>query len=274
MNIVFYSDKNYEYQAKSLIESILINCTQHVNLIYYTIGFTSNLYYKNLIKRIFPIDVKKTRFEFYKPSIILDAIDVFGGDILFFDTDIIIGRRFDLNRLVHDNEYPLLSFGNWDYPFRTTGFINGEYENFCNEEHLMGYFGVKSRSMNYVYTCMISLNEKCRDIILEWKSMCENEFLLIDEGKYFPFRDETPMNIILWKRGVKNNFGRIFLNTTKFEPFRFIEENENISGDPNINCGIFNNDLMRCDNSSNVMFYHGIKDKKELSKVIEYCNGK
>ena len=42
----------------------------------------------------------------------------------------------------------------------------------------MKYFGVNNRSMNYVYTCMVSLNEKCRDIILEWKSMCENEFLM------------------------------------------------------------------------------------------------
>jgi hypothetical protein len=274
MNIVFYSDKNYEYQAEALIKSFLLNSKEEANLIYYTIGFESKLNYKSLTKRIFPVDVKKPRFEFYKPSIILDAIDVFGGDILFFDTDIIIGKRFDLNKLKHNNDYPLLSVGNWDYPFRTSGIVNGEFQDFCNEEHLMEYFGVKSRSMNYVYTCMVSLNEKCRDIIIEWKSMCENEFLLMDERRHFPFKDETPMNIILWRRGVSKNYGRIYLNTLEFKPLKFIEENENVSGDPNINYGIFNSDLMRCDNSSNVMFYHGIKDKKELNKVIEYYNGK
>jgi lipopolysaccharide biosynthesis glycosyltransferase len=88
MNIVFYSDKNYEYQAEALIKSVLLNCKQEVNLIYYTLGFESSLNYKSLTKRIFPLDSNKKKFEFYKPSVLLDAIDVFGGNILFLDTDI------------------------------------------------------------------------------------------------------------------------------------------------------------------------------------------
>lgn len=274
MNIVFYSDKNYEYQAQALIESILVNCKQDVNLIYYTIGFNSNLSYKNLTKRIFPIDVRKSRFEFYKPSIILDAIDTFGGNIIFFDTDIIVGRRFDLNRLVHNYDFPLLSCGNWDAPFICTIYDDNSYSDIINEEKLMSYFGVKERTMNYVYTCMVSLNEKCRDIVVEWKSMCENEFLLQNQEEYFPFKDETPMNVILWRRDVNINFGRIFLNTIEFEPLRLIEVNDNISGDPNINYGILGNELMRCENSSNIMFYHGIKEKEELTKTIKYYNEK
>ncbi len=62
MNIVFYSDKNYEYQAESLINSILAKCNGEVNLIYYTLGFESTLKYPNLIKVVYPIDITKKRF--------------------------------------------------------------------------------------------------------------------------------------------------------------------------------------------------------------------
>jgi lipopolysaccharide biosynthesis glycosyltransferase len=274
MNIIFYSDKNYEYQAEALIKSIILNCKQKVNLIYYTIGFESNLNYDILIKRIFPLDIKKKKFEFYKPAILLDAIDTFGGNILFLDTDIIIGKRFNIDKLIHNNNYPLLSCGNWDYPFACKIHSDNTYSNVINEEKLIKYFGVNNRSMNYVYTCMVSLNEKCRDIILEWKSMCENEFLMQNQEEYYPFKDETPMNIILWKRGITENYGRIYLNTLHFNPLKYIEDNENIVGDPSINFGIFGSDLMRCENSSNIMFYHGIKDKEELTKTINYYNGK
>ncbi len=168
----------------------------------------------------------------------------------------------------------MLSCGNWDAPFICTIYPDNTYSDEINEEKLMNYFGVKGRTMNYVYTCMVSLNEKCRDIIVEWESMCENKFLMQDSEHYFPFKDETPMNVILWRRGITENYGRIYLNTVEFNPLKFVEENENVVGDPSINYGILGSDLMRCENSSNIMFYHGIKDKLELTKVLNYYNGK
>jgi hypothetical protein len=104
--------------------------------------------------------------------------------------------------------------------------------------------------------------------------MCENEFLLQNQEDYYPFKDETPMNIILWKGGITENYGRIYLNTLQFEPLKIVDENENIIGDINNNYGIFGSNLMRCENSSNMMFYHGIKDKEELNKTILYYNNK
>jgi hypothetical protein len=272
MKIVFYSDKNYEYQAKSLIESILINGDSDIQMIYYTIGFESTLKYSNLTKKIYPLDIKKPKFEYYKPSIILDAIDSFGGDFLFLDTDIIVGKRFNKDKFIHSLDYPLLSVGNWDYPFVCKSF-DGEHQNVCDETNLMKYFGVSARTMNYVYTCIISFNEKCRDFIFEWKSMCDNEYLLVNRETYFPFPDETPMNILLWKRNIQINYDRIYLNTLEFNPLKYIEENNDIVGDSNINYGIMGSDLMRCDNSSNIMFYHGIKNSDELDKVIDYIKG-
>jgi hypothetical protein len=269
MKIVLYSDEKYEYQAKSLIQSINLNVKEEVQIIYYTLGFESSLNQPNLTKRLFPLNSKIKRFEFYKASVLLDAIEVFGGDIMFLDTDIIIGKRFSMSKLKNKTNHPLLSMGNWEYPF-VCKFINGEPINNCDESNLMDYLGVKERTMGYVYTCIISLNDECVDIVREWKSVCENEYLQYYSDKYFPFPDETALNVILWKRNVNNNLGRVYLNTLEFEPLKYIEENENISGDNKINKGIMNSDLMRCDNSSDVMFYHGIKDATELEKTINY----
>ena len=265
MKIIFFSDKNYEYQAKSLIESIRLNVHEQVQLIYYTIGFESDLKYENLTKRVYPIDISKPRFEFYKPSILLDAIDTFGGKFLFLDTDMIVGRRFDISKIDHDYDFPLLSQGNWDYPFVS---ISGE--NSCDEQNLMKYFGVEKRTMNYVYSCMVSFNDKCRDIILEWASMCDNKYLLKNRSIFLPFHDETPINIILWKRGININLGRIYLNNLDYNPLVYVEENDNIVGDPSINYGILDSSLMRCENSNNIILYHGIKDNMILRDVLLY----
>ena len=274
MNIIFFSDLNYEYQAKSLIESILLNVKDEVRMIYYTIGFESSLDYPNLIKVPYDKDDSKKLFEFYKPTIMLDAISKFGGKFLFLDTDIIIGRRFNISRVDNNLDIPLFPYGNWDYPFLCSGQDqNGEYIDFSNEEPLMKYFGVSLRSMNYVYTCVFSFNDKCSDILKEWKSMCENTYLLQDIRKYFPFRDETPLNIILWKKGITQNLNRIYFNTIESQPLIYIEENDNIRGDA-YNMGVFGNSNMKCENSSDIMIYHGIKDKSQIDIVINYMKSK
>ena len=271
MNIIFYSDYNYEYQAKALIESIILNIKEDVQMIYYTIGFESSLEYDNLTKVPYERDLMKKSFEFYKPSIMLDAIDRFGGDFLFLDTDILIGRRFEISRVINNLDIPLFPYGNWDYPFLFDGVdSNGNHVNFRNEEAIMEYFGVKSRSMNYVYTCVCSFNERCSGILREWKSMCEYSFLLEEDiFKYYPFKDETPLNVILWKRGITQNMGRIYLNTIEAYPLIHIEENEGVSGDA-YNMGIFENPNMKCDNSSEIILYHGIKDRIEIDMALAH----
>ena len=274
MNIIFYSDSKYEYQAKSLIESAMINIKGHFNLVYYTIDFESTIQCERLHKVPFKKDHRMKSFEFYKPTIMLDAISRFGGGFLFLDTDVLIGRRFDLSRFYNDSEIPMFPYGNWDYPFVFDGFDEaGQHVNFSNEQTLMEYFGVKERSMNYVYTCVCSFNERCEDMLMEWKSMCENSYLLQDIRKYYPFRDETPMNVILWKRGIDRNLGRVYLNTIQAEPLIYIEENEGIRGDA-YNMGIFGNPNMQCQNSSEIMLYHGIKEASELEAALQYMRSR
>jgi hypothetical protein len=127
--------------------------------------------------------------------------------------------------------------------------------------------------MNYVYTCVFSFNDKCSDVFKEWESICDNNYLLQNVRKYFPFKDETPLNIVLWKRGITQNLNRVYLNTIQAEPLIYIEENEGIVGGA-YNMGIFDNSNMKCENSSDIMIYHGIKDKIELDIAINYFKSK
>ena len=101
--------------------------------------------------------------------------------------------------------------------------------------------------------------------MLEAKSITENEYLNQFGPEYFPFSDETPINVILWKRKADRNYGRIFVNTLYANVVQHVETNDNIIGED-----IFGNNLQKCENSAKVKFYHGMKDKEELEKMMEY----
>jgi hypothetical protein len=130
---------------------------------------------------------------------------------------------------------------------------------------LMHYYGVKDRTMTYVYSCLISLNNKCEDFIAEWKSIAENEYLNRFGNDYYPISDETPMNVTLWKRKVTENYGRIFVNTLYSDVVQHVEENDDI-----LNTQIFGDPLQMCTNSSTVKFYHGMIDPEEINKTTSY----
>lgn len=134
---------------------------------------------------------------------------------------------------------------------------------------LMLYYGVSRRTMTYVYSCLISLNDECEDFVAEWKSIAENEYLNRFGNEYYPISDETAINVTLWKRGVTENYGRIFVNTLYSDVIQHVEENEDIS-----NTRIFDNPLQMCTNSSTVQFYHGMIDPDEINKTTEYITNK
>lgn len=317
-NIVFFSDKNYEYQIRGLIKSIDLRNLKDIRLIYYTVGFDSEMERPDLIKRRIEFDSRKPRFEFYKPGILLDAARSFEGHSIFLDSDIIVGKRFDPERIKTDGEIPLFSIGNWDGPFSYYGrdisrfpafrvgdrvstlgygnmgqvthintyketivFIDTETEKevevlqsemepkvFYDHHHLMSYMGVKrDGDMKYVSTCFASFNDKCQDLLLEWKSTVENEYLMQRPSEYFAFHDETALNVIMWRRKIKQNLGRIFLNTLYSSAAIETESNDNIE-DANIQ----GNPNQYCKKSSDILFYHGMKDQNEIENILDHLS--
>lgn len=66
---------------------------------------------------------------------------------------------------------------------------------------------------------------------------------------------------------------RIYLNTGHADPLIYIEENEGVTGTA-YNMGIFDNPHMKCENSSDIMLYHGIKERGEIEAAISYMRSK
>jgi hypothetical protein len=316
IKILAYSDSKYEYQIESLIKSLHLRGHHNLEFIYYTVGFNSSLNYKNLTKKFWPLDTNMKRFPYYKPGICLDALRSFGGNIIFLDSDIIIGKRFNPDYFLHNNEYPVLSVGNWELPYYFTSidpdqrfpifnisdrvllknhpiFGNVIGYNIANQSYLiqmdgietpeylggnelspsrindyhrlMKYYGVENMTMTYVYSCFMSFNSRCEDFIEEWKSITENPYLNKYGMEYYPVAEETAINVLLWKRGITHNYGRLFVNTLYSDVVRYVEDNENLR-----DVNVFGNPLQRCENSKNVQFYHGMLDPVELEQTIKF----
>lgn len=319
LKILLYTDSKYEYQADALIESLHLNGHGDIKVIYYTVGFVSNIFYPNLEKKYWELNPNFERFPFYKPEICLDALINFGGNILFLDSDILIGKRFKPELFIHANSYPLLSIGNWEFPFYYNtldphrGFprfqigdrvvldnkpIFGNIETILDNDSylisfdnlaeptitkeselsqmvikdyspLMKYYGVKSPTMEYVYSCCVSFNVNCEGFIREWKSITENEYLRRFGREYYPIAEETSINVTLWKNKVSENYGRIFVNTLHSEAVKYVESSDHI-----LNESIFGDPLQKCEDSSKILFYHGMIDPMEIETTLGFMRSR
>jgi hypothetical protein len=265
MNIVLYSDKNYEYQVINLIHSLRYGKIYDYKILYYTIDFDSIIKDPNVTCIKWDRRKDSSRFEFYKPTICIDALGRLGGNFYFLDTDIIISKRF-LDLIPAENiESPGFCVGPIDYPH--TYWEDHTGRTIFDEVKLMKYLGVTKRTNSYIMSCFFTFNSLCLDFLEEWESFCTNKFLMKDQRSIFPFTDESIANVLLWRRNLSFNYGRRFINTHKFSTFRICEENDNI-----INTNIDNNIYERCDNSSLICFYHGTKSQDENQKILNYIN--
>lgn len=264
MNIVLYSDSNYEYQVKNFIKSLSYGGIENYKIIYYTIGFVSSIDDLRVIKIPYTKNPIHKRFEFYKPEICLDALKYGSGTFYFFDTDIILSKRFKSFDPIIDITYPIFCTGPIEYPYTYFENESGGRTIF-NEKRLMDYLGVEERSMFYVMTCFFTYDEKSIDFLEEWQSFCENRYLLKESHSWYAFTDETIANVLLWKRKCTINYGRRFVNTHKFSTFKICEETNNLS-----NILIDDNIYEQCEDSSKVYFYHAVKVQEENNKILNY----
>ena len=265
MNLVVFSDKNYEYQVENLLRSLDYSKVVPKHIFYYTIGFNSSIEYKNLNKIPWAKTPELPKYDFYKPGICLDALKKCDGDFLYVDTDVFFSRRFPEFKIKSGLDHPCYVEGPIEYPY-TFWSTDKETTQF-DERKLMSYHGVPERTMHYVMACLFTFNINCVDFLEEWRSICENKYLLKNHTAIFPFTDETAANVLLWKRKIYEKYDRIFVNTHKFSTFKLCEENDFIK-----DTLIDNNIYEQCKDSSKVYFYHGVKDKEENENILKYIN--
>ena len=170
----------------------------------------------------------------------------------------------------HSESYPIASYGPHEYPYMWH-IINGE-KRIYNENSLMNYFNVQSRSQRYVWSCFYSFNSNCREFFEEYTSMCKNRYLMDRRNEYFPYADETPFNICLWKRNAIKNYEFGFVNTHIIET---VKEVESGISNKHFNNAVdaFGRNWEYVDDSSKVMFYHGFKEKESMEETVKYLVG-
>lgn len=269
MIIFLYTDKNCEYQAIACIQSMLPRLTDDVKILYYTIGFDSKFVAKNLQK----VKIEKRNyptFHYYKAELSLMTMDLFPteNDFIFTDTDVLFSRRFSPSTLKHTYNYPLASYGPHEFPF-TYEKVNGK-DIIYNELALMEYFGVKNRNKRYVWSCFYVFNRSCREFLEEYTSMCKYEYLLARRKWYYPFHDETPFNVCLFKRNANENLGFAFLNTHNPDLLKIVENEDIVNRRMGMNIDNLGNDWEYINDSKSIIMYHGFKNPEQLRKGLEY----
>lgn len=269
MVLFLYSDKNCEHQAIGCIKSLGKKVEDDVKIVYYTIGFDSEFEFTNLHKIRIPYKPEYPRFHFYKADLSLLTMNLFPGEYYAFtDTDVLFSKRFSFDRIKHNNPYPLASYGPHEYPY-IWEIVDGNYKIY-NETKMMNYFNVSQRSQRYVWSCFYSFNSYCTDFFEEYISMCKNQYLQKYPKEYFPYADETPFNICLWKRGVINNLGFSFVNTNNPEVVRKVESLKINNSHVGENIDSHGADWEYIHNSDDVLLYHGFKNQVDIDAALSF----
>lgn len=273
MYFVLYSNKKYEYMVEAFIASRKYAGTEDVNVVFYTVGYDSDLEYPNLIKKRWDPLIERENFQFYKPHIMLQSLE-FDSDMIYFDCDILLGKRFVPDTFLNLGDYPLACAGPLEFVSYWEKYPDGQIIEY-DERMLKEYYSVQERTTYYLWTSMLSYGPACRDFLQEWCSIVDNSYFHRDGliKYYMPFGDETPFNVLMWKRKCQNYLPRHFVNTTMVETLKKVELDDNYQYSEEAPYGNFNPNpsiYERCDSSSLVQFYHGMKDKDEIIKTLSW----
>jgi hypothetical protein len=273
MTIILYSNQSIEENAICTILSLKNKLKNDVRVVYYTIGFDSNFKHKNVITHRVEKNDYYPLYNFYKMDLCLKTIELYNDDYYFYtDIDVIFSKKVDFDKLKFDYDFPMASYGPVEFPITFRVKENGETEVY-NERLLMDYYGVKDRSMRYVWNCIFSFNDSCKDFFQEVTDIFKNKELILDYKRYFPYSDETAFNVCLWKRGITKNLEQAFLNTIKIENLIKTEENELINyGFNSFDSGGF--DWEHVNDSKKIIAYHGFKKLDDMKKCVEYVTEK
>lgn len=272
MILFLYTNKVCEHQAISCIRSMESKITDDMKIVYFTIGFVSDFTAKNLIKIPIP-ERNYPSFHYYKAELSLELMDMFPeeNDFIFTDTDILFSRRVDFKKLLHSHPYPLATFGPHEQPYIWERI--GDEMIIYDEKKLMGYLNVPYRTVNYQWSCFYVFNRSCYDFFEEYTSLCKNQYLINRRKHYYPFHDETPFNVCLWKRNATESLGFVFVNTHLLNTVKMVEENDIKDRRMGSNLDDLGADWEYIHDSNKIILYHGFKDKENTQVVLNYLLG-
>ena len=189
------------------------------------IGNNNDVTNKNMFKSVF-----------FKSKVVLHTIEELKLDqAIYIDSDILpTGDISDLFNFFDQVEhYPLIQQSLFEFTInygRGNPFHNGGFDEtnileypLMNEHHIP----IRNRT-HYSVTSVMIYNKNCRQFFKEYDWLNEKalEMDLEDIKFFYPFSDETTMNVLLWKYKYNKRLPLMQMNIDKFENVKeFYESN-------------------------------------------------
>ena len=287
-NIVLHCTENYLQNSLNLIESLRLF---HENLMFYL--YTVNFSYTTDSKDIYSIPfnfegiennmsfvgnkndtTNKNMFKsvFLKSKIVLHTLENMKvSEAIYIDSDMIptgeITSLFEFLGKIDD--YPLIQQSVYEYqinhgrgnPFHKGGFD----ETNILEYPLMNFHHVPMKNRtHYSVSSVMLYNQNCKQFFREydWVNNMAYDMDLEDIRYYYPFSDETTINVLLWKYGFRKRIQRSQMNIDELSNIKeYYESNydqeKEITGYVRVPSKLDRN---------KILFFHGAKG--ELSNSI------
>ena len=309
LDTVIYCTENYYETSVNLINTLNL-FHDNLNIHLYEINFNKNPHINNVNiinledKRIGDIQFEGDRNNmnnhnmfraiFLKSKVILHSIkELKLKKVLYLDADILPNSKLDLlfEKFKDITNYPLIQKGPAEYIFFTDfnpdstikGIRGNPYENgYFEPTKILEYpicqqLGIPIENrICYANASIVLYNSNCLEFIEEYDKINESTFnLSLDEIRhYYPFADETTINILLWKYKYNNRLPFVQVNINNIDEvkefyYSYYNEEKIYSTFTKIP-----SDLEK----PNKYIFHGVKNKtsKETSDFIKnfYFNNK
>ena len=152
-----------------------------------------------------------------RPLIVKDALEKYSNVVAYVDSDSIATKSVDniFNMYDENLNYPYFVEGIYDYLI-----INGRggastKDDLSNtlEHSTCELFNVNQKVREkYRQTGYFVSGQNTTDFLNEWYQMCTHPEVLKNNEWYAPFNEETILNVLLWKKDIKDGLPYIYVN--------------------------------------------------------------
>lgn len=281
--IILHCTENYLQNSINLIESLNLF---HDNLKFYL--YTLNFDYVSTTSNLITITVNddnikndmsfignkndvtnKNTFKsvFYKSKVVLHTIEELKLDFaIYIDSDILptgeISQLFEFVK--HVDDYPLIQEGLFEYqinhgrgnPFHLGGF---------DETNILEYPLMKKHHIpmvnrtKYSVTSVMIYNKNCKQFFREydWLNNFAMNMEIGDINYYYPFSDETTMNVLLWKYNFRKRLPTMQMNVDEIDNINEFYYS-NYQNEKEISSYVR---VPSSEQRKNILFFHGAKGK-------------
>lgn len=208
-----------------------------------------------------------------RPLIMKDVLTNYLDIAVYVDSDSIATSNVDnIFDLYTDLSYPFFVQGIYDYLFlngrggaKTKEDLTTTLEHPACELYNVNQ-NIRER---YRQTGYFIASKECIDFMDEWYWMCINPTILKNNEHYAPYNEETILNVLLWKKGILNGLPYIYVNSS-LDNIDLIYDKINL----NSNEEEISEWVKVPASEENLLFFHGEKDIKIMSQMIDKLKNK